>query len=219
MSAGRETADLSKGRQMGNEEIARLKQENQELKQENRKLRQENHVLEQELERCREVVRTISARSEIDYLTGVYNRDGITRRVQELMTETRRGRAALCFLDIDHFKQINDRYGHGQGDHVLRLIARGIQEAVCEGDMVGRYGGDEFLILMYELRDEKDLQGRARRICSRVHLLGMQDGLSASIGISWYRPGEDSEEELLKRADDALYYCKQNGKNQIYIWP
>jgi diguanylate cyclase len=131
------------------------------------------------------------------------------------------GRMALALVDIDHFKKLNDTYGHQIGDEILRLVGRALTASTREVDIIGRLGGDEFIVI---IRDE-DLTGarmlaeRVRRAvvdCDLTKLLGkgILGNVTASIGVAQYRSG-DTLSGLVERADSCLFEAKSRGRNQV----
>ena len=155
-----------------------------------------------------------------DELTGLYN-----RRQLQIELEQAKLRAVfssvpfcLCLIDIDHFKEINDKSGHLAGDMVLRRFARLARDSIRSSDIFGRYGGDEFMKIL----PDTDLQGsivHAERLRLLASQLDYQDVLaqpriSISIGAAQYRHGEPIT-TLIQRADKALYRAKQLGRNRV----
>ncbi|WP_119672430.1 GGDEF domain-containing protein [Deinococcus sp. RM] len=156
-----------------------------------------------------------------DPLTGIPNRAGALRRLDQLVRSARRGRpCAVALLDIDHFKSVNDRFGHAAGDEVLRRVAATVTRSVREVDLLARYGGEEFLLLLDGLTLPE-----ARRACRRVGQLiteidweDVAPGLrvTASIGLAAVRPGLDRE-VILREADAAMYAAKAAGRNTVRL--
>jgi len=124
-------------------------------------------------------------------------------------------------LDIDCFKMVNDKYGHLSGDEVLQQVANLISRNVRRTDTVGRFGGDEFLIVLPSTNSSNALLV-AERVCKCIEDADMSDSsgnaikLTVSQGLSSYEPKED-ENSLISRADDALYRAKKNGRNQVTV--
>jgi two-component system, cell cycle response regulator len=156
----------------------------------------------------------------LDPLTGVPNRGALE---QELARRIAIGEPfAVLFLDIDHFKSINDRFGHASGDHVLRRTAGMIQRSIRPEDACGRYGGEELVIVAGATTS--DVAGvMAERQRAAIESLTFPElGLSklvvtVSIGVALYEPGQESLEDLLIRADAAMYEAKLLGRNQVVM--
>ena len=110
----------------------------EDLERENRQMKERIDRLEQELRHCRLHLEDLSKKADLDFLTGVLNREGICRLISGYL-EAEEGSGALCFLDLDNFKQINDRFGHSSGDEALCAIARTLQESTRSSDTVGRF--------------------------------------------------------------------------------
>jgi diguanylate cyclase (GGDEF)-like protein len=161
-----------------------------------------------------------------DPLTGVYNRRYFDYRFAEEMNRARRYQhgIGLAMLDLDHFKQINDQYGHRVGDEVLRLVSRSLRKITRNTDVLARYGGDEYAVILPEILPPGALAlGMRMRMCIQKDPLPTQAGpihITVSIGVSCLNPPEEdiSDEELLRRADDTLYRSKQSGRNRVMLW-
>jgi len=154
-----------------------------------------------------------------DPLTGLLNRRGFHEHARNLMTEARRRREPLTVLalDLDHFKRINDTHGHGDGDRALKLFARVLRTNQRGVDLVSRLGGEEFCVLFARSSHEAGLAFDARlrerlRAASRAEL-GFE--LDFSTGLAVLAEGEQRIEELLARADAALYEAKRNGRGRL----
>jgi diguanylate cyclase (GGDEF)-like protein len=152
----------------------------------------------------------------LDQLTGLYNRrSGEQRLAQEMSRAQRHGRPLTILLtDIDNLKQVNDRYGHAAGDLVIKGFAERLQRAIRGSDLAVRIGGDEFMALLPECRADE-----VRHVLGRVEGLevvynGEKIHCQFSRGWTDYKPGE-SPQDLLKRADDALYEYKRAGKQSV----
>lgn len=164
-----------------------------------------------------------------DPLTCVYNRRYFDERLQQEMERMRRakqGSLAVMFIDLDHFKQFNDSLGHSEGDRLLKTVAQSILSKLRTYDVLARYGGDEFVVILLET-DTKALTSICKRILSSIDDLqsntdpGRIDGagrLGLSIGVATLSAGVDMEAEtLLEQADKALYSAKQSGRRQVRI--
>jgi two-component system cell cycle response regulator len=158
-----------------------------------------------------------------DQLTGLHNRRYMTGQIGALMKRAALGGepVSLLLVDIDHFKKINDSFGHDVGDEVLKEFAARLASNVRAIDLPVRYGGEEFVIVMpdTQLTD-------ARRIAERIrlHVAGSPFramsgdellSVTISIGVASSQPGEDDAQGLLKRADEALYEAKSSGRNRV----
>jgi len=161
-----------------------------------------------------------------DPLTNLPNRRLLLDRLQQAMAvSTRSGRyGALLFLDLDHFKIINDTQGHAVGDLLLTEVAHRLQSCVREGDSVARLGGDEFVVVLEELSSEPDeaatqIELVAEKIRNKLarpyRLQDYECHTTSSIGISLFRDHLENEEDLLKHADIAMYQAKAAGRNTI----
>jgi len=165
-----------------------------------------------------------------DVLTGWHNRRYLQVRLNEELARARRDRDHLVclMLDIDHFKRVNDRYGHAAGDHVLREIANRIESQNRASDVAARYGGEEFVILLpnTDIASGVKLAERIRNaVCAETYELpgGVQETITASIGISGVMPGAEDDdlktvgESLIARADVALYRAKSEGRDRVAV--
>jgi diguanylate cyclase (GGDEF)-like protein len=152
--------------------------------------------------------------SRTDALTGLSNRRGIEERLNdEVARAIRFGHPlAVLMIDLDDFKSINDRYGHAAGDDILRSTAVAIDDSVRSIDIAGRYGGEEFLVVLPET-DASGAEVVAERIRASVERLGA----TVSIGLSPLRAEDSSASILVGRADEALYEAKRTGKNRIAL--
>jgi diguanylate cyclase (GGDEF)-like protein len=158
-----------------------------------------------------------------DPLTGLDNRRAALARLQVECKRVARGHAApaVLSLDLDHFKRINDRWGHATGDRVLIAVAAAMRSELRAIDVAARYGGEEFLALLPETDGEAALQVAERvraRIASQRIVLddGSQVSVTASLGVAELRPGE-SGESVLMRADNALYRAKSEGRDRCVL--
>lgn len=159
-----------------------------------------------------------------DPLTRLWNRRGATELLQGALREARRQdrTVGICLADVDNFKQVNDRYGHQAGDQVLRRVAALIVASVRPEDIVCRYGGEEFLVIVNDI-DEKGCAALAERICQglREVPIGIRGGTvtaTISVGVALQSAGDNiSAERLIHRADEALYRSKRAGRDQVSI--
>ena len=125
-------------------------------------------------------------------------------------------------LDIDHFKNVNDTYGHDCGDIVLRETARVLKEATRESDAICRFGGEEFLIICpdADLNMAMKIGDRVRRTVENNHIRrdGFDGGVTVSVGVALRNGDQESPKDLIKEADQALYAAKDNGRNKVCIY-
>ena len=151
-----------------------------------------------------------------DEMTGLLNRSSTMRLISEhLAKETENNNSALMMIDADHFKDINDTFGHQVGDAVLAEFAETLRSCFRSTDLVGRIGGDEFFVLMERTSDRNAIEEKARQVLDalrKVEYGGIR--ISASIGISIRLKREDTLNSLYEQADQALYYAKRNGRNR-----
>jgi diguanylate cyclase (GGDEF)-like protein len=158
-----------------------------------------------------------------DLLTGLSNRATFMERARlELERSGRTGEPlAVVMLDIDHFKAVNDRFGHPAGDRVLAGVAQGIQTRIRGIDLAGRYGGEEFILLLVNV-EEADALAAVERIRKGVALLAppkVPCSVTASAGVAIHHGRFEMArvEELVKRADAALYRSKQEGRDRTTV--
>ena len=157
-----------------------------------------------------------------DHLTGILNRRGLDNAYERETSRALRHQVPLCFalLDIDNFKQLNDMLGHQAGDNALVYLVESIKETTRPEDVVSRYGGEEFVILLPNTQLEEAVQilSRVRRTLTKKFFLHENKRLliTFSAGIAQHRP-EESQDHIFKRADEALYRAKKSGKNQILV--
>ena len=159
-----------------------------------------------------------------DALTGLPNRSLLGDRIVQAIASGKRGKRliAICFLDIDNFKPINDTYGHQHGDRLLIEITKRLKESVREADTVARIGGDEFALLLSELENAQEVVEILTRLLARVALPYEFDNVTASISASvgyTLVPGDTSDPDtLLRHADHAMYVAKQEGCNRFHLF-
>jgi diguanylate cyclase (GGDEF)-like protein len=159
-----------------------------------------------------------------DPLTALPNRTMFGERLSQALSQARRynRRLALLFVDLDGFKAVNDSYGHDVGDALLKEIAVRLRASLREGDVVGRIGGDEFVVLIEELADVERLSPVAQKILDTVArpatVRGYECHVTSSVGIGIFpQDGKDSQ-ALLKSADNAMYRAKERGKNRFQFY-
>jgi diguanylate cyclase (GGDEF)-like protein/PAS domain S-box-containing protein len=158
-----------------------------------------------------------------DVLTHLPNRKLFTDRLRNSLSRAKRGAKAVAvmFIDVDHFKTINDTLGHTAGDELLLEMARRLRECVRDDDTVARLGGDEFTIILSELRQPEDAVGVAQKILETVQvpltIAGMPIVVTASVGIALYPNDGADPESLLRNADSAMYRAKEAGRNTYQL--
>jgi diguanylate cyclase (GGDEF)-like protein len=161
----------------------------------------------------------MSVKAERDFLTGLPNRGLLADRLALSMEFAQRhGRGvALMFVDLDHFKGINDSMGHPVGDALLQSVAKRLQACVRASDTVSRYGGDEFVVLLTEVAQAQDAVTVAGKLIVAMfepHLIGTHRvRITVSVGISLYPDDGKDVESLLSHADAAMYSAKKSGRN------
>lgn len=159
-----------------------------------------------------------------DQLTGLANRVLLEDRMAQAIERSNLSnqRVAVLIMDIDHFKRINDSLGHAAGDLLLETIARKLSSAVRQTDTVARIGGDEFVIVMPEFRDQKDAERCAEAILQKVAtptMLGdLEVNVTMSIGLCIFPDCAADADSLVKNADAALYRAKENGRNSYHVF-
>jgi diguanylate cyclase (GGDEF)-like protein len=156
--------------------------------------------------------------SVTDVLTGIYNRYKFSQEINKEISRTKRYNLplGLIMFDIDHFKQINDTYGHQTGDEVLKELCSLVKEIIRETDIFARWGGEEFMILCPHTNNQK-IMVFAERIRKKIeeHKFSYGVKITISLGVSMYSNKEKDDKELLKRTDTALYKAKHKGRNCV----
>lgn len=159
-----------------------------------------------------------------DALTDLPNRTLLTERLEQAVIRARRDRSrlGLLYFDLDKFKPINDNFGHEVGDWLLKAVAGRVVACVRESDTVARIGGDEFVVLLPSLENEKDALAVAEKIRAALGkpFVSAEDTfyISASIGLAIYPEHGDNEKTLTRNADVAMYHAKKSGRNQVIIY-
>jgi diguanylate cyclase (GGDEF)-like protein len=158
-----------------------------------------------------------------DVLTFLPNRRKIIVELQEEVIRSNRYGTPLSIsiLDIDHFKKVNDTYGHTTGDETLRSVAARLRDHIRHPDIIGRYGGEEFLIVLPN-SEVKAAADQASRLCQQVRTMQIEANnhvlsVTISIGIAQFHVGQENWEGFLHRADEALYKAKDNGRDQWVV--
>lgn len=188
--------------------VGRLRQNHADIMAANQAMQQQNRVLE-----------TLSI---TDSLTGLYNRSKLDAILSDQLARFRRTQRefTLLMMDIDHFKTLNDTYGHLAGDEVLAAVAQILVQSIRSIDYAARYGGDEFIIILVETSAEQALK-TAERICNQVegmvyNIDSSSIAVTVSIGIVQCQPADETPTAVLSRADRALYEAKHAGRNRAH---
>ncbi|WP_294404448.1 diguanylate cyclase [uncultured Clostridium sp.] len=160
--------------------------------------------------------------STLDKLTSVYNRKYFEESLIFLLEGSRLDNSefAVIMFDIDDFKGVNDKYGHQVGDEVLIKVTREVQKSISKNDIIGRYGGEEFIVLLPNCDKNKaiNVAEKIRTNVDDARILGEKRKVTISIGIAMSNNERISSEEIVKRADQALYRAKHEGKNRCILW-
>ena len=195
------------------DDITELERRNQEL---NRTISKLNLTSEEVQSKNRELEFLASH----DPLTLLLNRRALNREFERLFTVAQRhGRELACIMcDIDHFKQVNDRYGHAAGDRVIRMVAALLGKNFREMDLIGRYGGEEFCIVLPDISLERAavIANRVREVIQADDSTGIR--ITMSFGLSSLQFKPQGVEELTGQADKALYVAKESGRNRVICW-
>ena len=177
-----------------------------------------------EINHLRKDLQQVTVEAQRDFLTGVFNRKSFERLIDEQMMLAKEEKTALCLLmiDVDHFKMFNDKFGHLLGDEVLKIVARTITDTIKGRDVVARFGGEEFVVFLPETPIEgavrvaemirTSIAGKALKRRDTGETFG---SITVSLGVSSFRHDNDTLLTLIKRADDALYSSKHNGRDRV----
>lgn len=179
------------------------------------------HSAQDEIKSLRDKLERAQLAATIDGLTGLLNRSALTHVLEQALARAPQG-VALVILDIDHFKQFNDQYGHPLGDRVLQHVAQTLRNALPSQAHAARYGGEEFCVVLEQCSDLGSARAFAEQLRLKIQMLRIKtrgdgkllDTITASFGTAFAQPG-DTLDSLLTRADDALYRAKRNGRNQV----
>lgn len=211
------TGELSGVKETLIDHMASLLRANQQLERDLDYSRYKIDEQAQEIDLARREART-------DALTSIGNRKAFDEKLHCLLVDWEKHRQpfALILVDLDYFKRINDAHGHQAGDEVLARVGDWLKEWVPEAGFVGRYGGDEFGVLLPNTDAEagaqsaETIRSRGADRASRVAVRDGQVSVSFSIGVADSRPG-DTTESILRRADEGLYQAKRMGRNQVHV--
>ena len=157
-----------------------------------------------------------------DPLTGVYNREVTIKKIEKFINGNKNGKHALMFIDFDDFKKVNDSYGHLVGDKVLTYVIGSIKNIFSEGEIIGRIGGDEFVVFIECVENDETIVNKADILIDSLNTTYTNDNceikLSASVGIAAYPDDGIHYEQLIQCADKALYQVKNKGKNNYMLY-
>lgn len=206
------------------EEKNRKDQEQQELaKKELSILQQTLSGLKAEIAEAKEKSKALERENLMDTLTEIPNRRAYDRRFKEEFQRFHRYQQPFCLLvfDVDHFKRVNDTYGHRAGDKCLKEIIKRIKPVLRESDFLARYGGEEFTIILPGI-DEENARSVAERLCriierTRFLYQTQEIPLTISIGVSQAKPADEHQDALFNRADKAVYDAKAAGRNRVAV--
>jgi len=175
--------------------------------------------------RLRNDERQLDRIAHYDALTALPNRVLLANRLEQAMVRAERsgGQLALCYLDLDGFKAVNDDHGHGTGDRLLVTLAQRMKECLREGDTVARLGGDEFVVVLTDLSSSTLCMSLVRRLIHAidqpVEIEGQGLRVSSSVGVTFYPQKERVEaDQLLRQADQAMYQAKLAGRNRFHVF-
>jgi diguanylate cyclase (GGDEF)-like protein/PAS domain S-box-containing protein len=183
------------------------------------------HVMAQDITARKVEEKRLIRLAHLDSLTGLANRAGFLLTLADLMARSRMEKSllALMYLDIDHFKNVNDTHGHATGDALLKACAGRMTRSLRDSDVVARLGGDEFTIILPNLRKPEDATAVAGKIVAAMRpafsLEQQSVNITTSIGLAFYQGGEMSAEALIQRADEMLYQSKAAGRNTFNVAP
>lgn len=157
-----------------------------------------------------------------DKLTNVLTRKYFEKVFDEIIdfSKSTNRQFSVLMLDIDRFKRVNDIYGHRKGDEVLSIIGNTIKSTIRSTDVVGRYGGEEFLVILKDTSEEDayKVAEKIRKKIEKLDIKGLDSPVTVSIGISMFPHHSSFRDDLVEKADQALYYAKELGRNKVFIW-
>jgi diguanylate cyclase (GGDEF)-like protein len=161
------------------------------------------------------VLAQLTAQAQTDALTGAVNRRGLMERLDKMHARAREGGHGYVVLmvDVDHFKSINDQYGHFEGDHVLKRVAQNLRDGLRAGDIIARWGGEEFCVVLPRT-PLAEAHGLAERVASRIAATG-SPRVTVSIGVAEADVQREGIDAVIRRADGALYRAKEAGRNRV----
>lgn len=172
--------------------------------------------------RYNEQNKNFADKADTDLLTGLYNKIATERKIQEFLNENPDSQSLLFLFDIDNFKKINDTMGHAFGDEVLRSLGHQLRNEFRVTDIIGRSGGDEFIIFLKDIKNDEQLEREGLRISNFFHQFNAGEyvkySATASIGATVFPRDAADFQTLYKNADSALYEAKKRGKKQLVFY-
>lgn len=201
--------------------LSELQQSTQLMQEQQELFLSQLHSAQNEIKSLRDKLERAQLAASLDGLTKVLNRATFTRALEHALTKAPHG-VVLVMLDIDHFKQFNDRYGHPLGDRVLEHVGQVLRNSIPPKASAARYGGEEFCVVLQECFDLTSAHTFAEQLRLKIQALRIKvrgtdevlDTVTASFGVALAKAGDDVE-SLLTRADDALYLAKRSGRNRV----
>jgi diguanylate cyclase (GGDEF)-like protein/PAS domain S-box-containing protein len=181
------------------------------------------YTLSSDVTELKEAQRQLGLLVRSDALTGLANRYQFNEALPLALARCKRSglAMALIFLDVDHFKQVNDTLGHAAGDTVLKEFARRLQQTVRSTDTVARLGGDEFVVILEGLHSDEEPKIVARKILAGIDrpfdIDGRPSRVTTSVGVAFHTSDSEGASDLLARADAALYHAKAAGRNAYHL--
>ena len=173
-----------------------------------------------DIDKIKRINEQLKVAAETDRLTNLFNKSTMENLCREHLSKLSAGeKSALYVIDLDHFKEANDTYGHQCGDKILQQFADGLKKIFSDNAYIGRFGGDEFVILVKNFSNENEITDRARKILQtamNISIDNMDPQITASIGISIAKIGDDYT-QTFKRADESLYIVKSQGRNNFHM--
>lgn len=157
-----------------------------------------------------------------DPLTSVYNKEVTIKKIEKYISGNKNSRHILMLIDFDDFKSVNDHYGHLMGDKVLICVINHVKEIFSEGEIIGRIGGDEFVVFAGNIDNDDVIEKKAELLKSKLDTTYDSDDnsikISASIGVAVYPEAGLHYEQMMEQADKALYHVKKQGKNNYFVY-
>lgn len=202
--------------------LSELQQSTQLMQTQQERFLSQLYSAQNEIKSLRGKLERAQRAATLDGLTELLNRATFTRSLEQALTDRSQG-VALVMLDIDHFKQFNDQYGHPLGDRVLQHVGQVLRSSLPPHAIAARYGGEEFCVILEQCPDLTTAGAFAEQLRLKIQSLRIKarvngkvlDTITASFGVAFAQP-DDNLESLLTRADDALYQAKRNGRNQVH---